>query len=118
MDLNDAMDRLLHLAEEGNWAEWAQCFAPGAMIRQNFSPGEHTVDEVIAGFQAMGISVKYENIRRIVREGLVVEYHDARIAMGGKETVADVALIVEFNDEGKATTVNEYLDSAVLASLA
>jgi len=117
MDLNDAMDRMLRLAEEGNWDEWAQCFAAGATIRQNFSPGERTVDDVVTGFRKMGLSVRYDNIRRIVRDGLVVEYHDARLGLAGKGAVVDVALIVEFDADGKATSVSEYLDSAALASL-
>ncbi|MCY7300543.1 MAG: hypothetical protein LH616_15190 [Ilumatobacteraceae bacterium] len=46
-----------------------------------------------------------------------MEYHDARSGMGGREAVVDVALIVEFHGEGKATRVSEYLHSAALASL-
>jgi ketosteroid isomerase-like protein len=57
------------------------------------------------------------NIRRVIRDGLVVEYHDATLSVGGRVAVVDVALIVEFNDEGKATSINEYLDSAALATL-
>ncbi|MCY7300542.1 MAG: hypothetical protein LH616_15185 [Ilumatobacteraceae bacterium] len=59
MDLNVAMDRMLRLAEEGKWDEWAQGFAPGATARQNFAPGERTVDDVVAGFRAMSVSVRY-----------------------------------------------------------
>ncbi len=73
MDLNAAMDRMLRLAEEGKWDEWAQVFAPGATVRQNFAPGERSVDDVVAGSREMGISVRYENVRRIVRDGLVVD---------------------------------------------
>ncbi len=117
MDLNVLMDRMLRLAEQGNWDEWALGFAPGATIHQNFSPGEHSVDDLIAGFRAMDLAVSYSNIRRVIRDGLVVEYHDATLSLGGKQAVADVALIVEFNDEGKATSINEYLDSAAFATL-
>jgi hypothetical protein len=116
MDLNILMDRQMRLAEEGNWDEWALGFAPGATIHLNFSPDVHSVDDLIAGFRAMD-AVSYSNIRRVIRDGLVVEYHDVTLSLGGKEAVADVALIVEFNDEGKATSVNEYLDSAALATL-
>ncbi len=118
MDLNAAMDRLLRLAEESNWTEWALQFAPGATVRQNFGGGApKTVADVVAGFGAMGLAVRYENIRRVVRDGLVVEYHDARLSMRGREAIVDVALIVEFDDDGKVTSVNEYLDSAALAPL-
>lgn len=75
------------------------------------------MDDVAAGFEAMGISVRYENIRRVVRKGLVVEYHDLRVTMGGKEAVVDVALIAQFNVDGKVTNFDEYLDSAALAPL-
>jgi ketosteroid isomerase-like protein len=41
----------------------------------------------------------------------------ARTGFERSEAVVDVVMIAEFNDDGKVTRINEYLDSAALAPL-
>ena len=114
------VDDLFGAAEAGDWAAFRNAFADDAVLKQNVGP-EQAIDEAMETlplFTADGTTLKYENVRRVHGDTSVTEMHDAVFTKpDGREIRLDICVVMQFDDAGKITRADEYLDSAAAAAL-
>lgn len=120
MDLAARTAQLFAIFESQEFDELESLLAPEATMKQNGNP-EHDKDGMMAfvrGLKNEGVSVAYSDVRRSVGDGFVVEQHVVTLTRpDGKSASTDVCLVLRFDDDGLITRVDEYVDSAVFASL-
>lgn len=103
------------------WDALARLCAPDAVFAQN---GKETdLDGMLAmvhGITGSGIEYRYGNVRRMTSddEACVVEQHHVTMHRGdGVEADADVCVVLQFDDAGLITRLDEYVDTAAFAPL-
>lgn len=75
---------------------------------------------MLHGMTNSGIEYSYEHARRTVAaaDPRVVEQHHATMRRGdGVEAPADVCVVLQFDEQGAITRVDEYADTAAFAPL-
>jgi ketosteroid isomerase-like protein len=120
MDLEALTDTLFGSAARQDWDGFASMFAPDARMKQNFGAETDVAAALtnLRGLMAIGLTIAYENVRRVVTSDVVVEQHDVRMRRtDGVEVVADVCVLLRFDGSGLITRLDEYVDTAVFAPL-
>ncbi len=114
------LDRIIAAAEAGDAADLYRIYAEDAVIWHNTDDREVGVAQNAKVLEAMPRWVKdrqYTERRIQVFEGGVVQQHvlrGVRIA-DGEEVAMHACVVVQVNDEGRITRLDEYLDSAEVA---
>lgn len=120
IDVEALTDAMFAAAEAGDWAAFRAGFADEGVLYQNVGTTQ-PIDEAIPSLMAMftdGTTLRYENVRRIVADLAVTEFHDAVFTKpDGREVRLDIVVCLQFNDDGLITRSDEYLDSAAAAAL-
>jgi ketosteroid isomerase-like protein len=121
MDLEERTAELFRRAEAQDYDGFLAMFAPGGIIKHNYDDGGPAADALVTlrGLAAAGITITYENVRRIVGVDAVVEQHDVRGTRlsDGAQVVTDVCVVVRFDADGLITQLDEYLDPRAFRSL-
>jgi ketosteroid isomerase-like protein len=120
MDLEARTDTLFGSAARQDWDGFAAGFAPDARMKQNFGPESDVATALtnLRGLMSIGLTIAYENVRRVVTSDVVVEQHDVRMRRtDGVEVVADVCVVLRFDGSGLITRLDEYVDTAAFAPL-
>jgi len=120
MDLNELTDAVFACAEANDWGGFRAAFADEAVLAQNVGI-EQPIDaalETLPLLTADGTTLKYENVRRVLGDNAVTEMHDAVFTKtDGREVRLDICVVLQFDDTGKITRADEYLDSAAATAL-
>ncbi len=120
-DLGHTVDKLFEAAECNDWTAFAAHFAPGAVLYQNVTGEAVPIEQAIPGLAALvsgGTTLRYENVRRLVGECTVTEFHDAVFTRAnGRVVIADICVTLQFDNQGRITRADEYLDSRAVAGL-
>ncbi|HEX9260299.1 MAG TPA: nuclear transport factor 2 family protein [Acidimicrobiales bacterium] len=120
MDIEARTDEFFRATAEQDWDAFFAAFAPGATVKHNYGQ-EQGVPETASFLQLLatrGISISYENARRVVGADALVEQHDVRMRRAdGVEAVLDVAVVLRFDEHGLITRLDEYVDPAGAAPL-
>jgi hypothetical protein len=120
MDLAATTAQLFSIFESQEFDGLDGLLSPEAKMKQNGNP-EHGLDGLMAFVQGLkhdGVNVAYSDVRRSVGDGFVVEQHVVTLTRpDGKSASTDVCVVLRFDDEGRITRLDEYVDSAVFASL-
>lgn len=120
MDLAERTGQLFAIFESQEFDGLDALLSPDVKMKQNGNP-EHDIDGLkafIQGFKNDGVSVKYSDVRRSVGDGFVVEQHVVTLTRpDGKSATTDVCVVLRFDDDGLITRLDEYVDSAVFATL-
>ena len=120
MDLDARTAQLFALFESQDFDGLETMLAPDARIKQNGNP-EHDINGLLAfvhGLKNEGVQVEYSDVRRSVGDGFVVEQHVVTLTRSdGKSASTDVCVVLRFDDDGLISRLDEYVDSAVFASL-
>ena len=121
IDLAARTEEFFSAITRGDWEGAIQQVRPHARAVQNVSGQETNARDLLASMRGLVESLDsfgYENPRRIVGTGAVVEQHDVCMRRkDGKEVRIDVCVILRFDEEGFIVRVDEYLDSAAAAAL-
>jgi len=116
----DVLDKTFTAAEASDWATFRSMFADDAMMKQNVGP-EQTIEQAMLTlplFTADGTVLKYENVRRVGGDDSITEMHDAVFTKpDGRIVRIDICVVVQFDENGKITRTDEYLDAAAAAGL-
>lgn len=118
MDLDAITARFFTLAAAGDTSGLAAMCAPGCRVKQNIGDegGVDVLVGIVDGAAALGLTVSYSDIRRVVADHAVTEQHLVTIAKADGSTVSsDVCVVLRFDDAGLITRLDEYVDSAALA---
>ena len=120
MDLNERMDEFFSRAAAGDADGVAAMCADGCRIKQNI--GEEgdagALVALIRGLSDAGVTTSYRDVRRVAGEHAVTEQHLVTLRRSdGVEVASDVCVVVRFDDEGLATRIDEYVDSAAFAPI-
>lgn len=119
-ELDAVVSDVFAAAEQGDWARFASHFASDAVLCQNIG-AEQSLPDALPGLQAFtadGTTLRYDNVRRMFGDQHVTELHDAVFTRpDGREVRIDICVVAQFDDAGKITRVDEYLDSAAAAAL-
>lgn len=103
------------------WDALANLCSPDTVFAQN----GHDTDlagllAMVDGLTSSGIEYSYSNVRRVVapEARTVVEQHHVILRRGdGVEATPDACIVMQFDEAGVITRVEEYLDTAALAPL-
>ena len=121
MDLEARTEELFRRAEATDWDGFLAMFTPDAVIKHNYDEGAPAAASValLKAVAAAGVTLRYENVRRIVADGVVVEQHDVRgvRTSDGTEAVTDVCCVLHFDRDGLVTRLDEYLDPRAFRTL-
>jgi ketosteroid isomerase-like protein len=120
MELDERMDELFRLAAAGDADGVAAMCADGCVVRQNIGM-DGGVDDLVGLIRSLagaGVTTSYSDIRRVVGEHAVAEQHRVTLARSdGVEVVSDVCVVVRFDEGGRITSLDEYLDGAAFAPI-
>lgn len=120
MDYGRVLDELFAAAEAGDWATFRSKFADDAVLKQNVGPAQ-PIDVALETLPLLfvdGTTIKYENVRRVGGGSGLTEMHDAVFTKpDGRVIRLDICVVVQFDEHGKITRADEYLDSAAAAAL-
>lgn len=120
MPLDAILDRTFAAAEANDWATFRSMFADDAVMKQNVGP-EQSIDQAmktLPRLTADGTTLRYENVRRVGGKSNITEMHDAVFTKpDGRVVRIDLCVVVQFNEDGKITRTDEYLDSAATTGL-
>ena len=120
MDLAATTAQLFSIFESQEFDGLDALLSPEAKMKQNGNP-EHGLDGLMAFVQGLkndGVNVAYSDVRRSVGDGFVVEQHVVTLTRpDGKSASTDVCVVLRFDDQGRITRLDEYVDSAVFSSL-
>lgn len=114
------MDKTFAAAESDDWKTFRSMFADEAVLRQNVGTEQKIGDamKTLPLFTRDGTTLRYENVRRVIGDQNATEMHDAVFTKpDGRVVRIDICVVVQFNDQGKITRTDEYLDSAAAAPL-
>lgn len=120
-DLGALTEQVFRSAEAGDWERFASFFGPEARIRQNVGREQSVAESLVTlpRLTADGTTLRYDNARRLVGESSVTEMHDAVFTKpDGRVISLDICVVIQFDDAGLITRVDEYLDSRAAAALA
>ncbi len=120
----DALERLTQdffaAITRRDWSDALERVHPDGRAMQNISGEEVDARTLLTSMRGLVESLKsfsYENPRRILGEHAVVEQHDVRMTReDGREIVLDICILLHFDEDGKITRIDEYLDSAQIAA--
>ena len=120
MDLAERTGHLFDIFESQEFDGLEALLSADVRMKQNGNP-EHDIDGLMAfvqGFKNDGVAVKYSDVRRSVGDGFVVEQHVVTLTRpDGKSASTDVCVVLRFDHDGLITRLDEYVDSAVFATL-
>lgn len=117
------LDRIIAAAEAGDPADLYDIYAEDGVIWHNHDNREQTVAQNARLLEMMPQWVSdrtYTDRRIAVFDGGVVQQHvlkGTRISTG-EPVELHACVVVQVNDEGKITRLDEYIDSAQAANLA
>jgi ketosteroid isomerase-like protein len=120
MDTNNLMDELARRGEAGDADGLAALCSPDLVFTQNtgLTGGIEALTALVEGLNELGISVAYSNIRRLTAGDVVVEQRLVTLnRRDGVSASTDMCLVCRINDDGLIRHVDEYLDSAALATV-
>jgi len=119
--LEKIVDTLFHLFEQGKWDEAAKLFAEDAQIIGQYGKkvAVMTVNDFVENakhgpLSKLGAPV-YLN-RRVVLHGVdgFLEQHISQLTVSGQVYKVPACLVGQFDDSGKITLLEEYLDPSPL----
>lgn len=120
MDLDALVDQMFGAAEANDWVTFRSMFADDAVLAQNVGT-EQPIDDALKTLPLLtadGTSLKYENVRRVYGDRSVTEMHDTVFTKpNGTEVRIDICVVMQFNEKGKISRADEYLDSAAATAL-
>lgn len=121
MELEERCARFFQYSAAHAWDALGHMCAEGVVFAQN---GHETdldgVMRTLHGMTRSGIEYSYENARRTVApaDRRVVEQHHVTMRRGdGVEAGADVCVVLQFDEHGAITRVDEYADTAAFTPL-
>jgi ketosteroid isomerase-like protein len=120
MDVAEQTDRYLRLLESGDADEVTTMCADSFVFGKN---NDAELDltgfrEHLARIYALGISVTYEAVRRVVATDAVVDEHIARMRhQDGREATGAACVVLRFDDDGIILRLDEYIDGRPFAPL-
>lgn len=120
-DLGERCARFFQYSAAHAWDALARMCAPDVVFARN---GHETdLDALLAtmrGLTDSGIEYSYGDVRRTMAEhdARVIEQHHVTMRRGdGVEANADVCVVLQFDEHGAITRVDEYADTAAFAAL-
>lgn len=119
-DKLDVAARFFHAVETGNIDEVARIYAPQARIWHNFSRRVQTVEENLKVLRWMDRKLpgrRYEVTRRLSIPGGFMQQHVVRGTLADGTDFAMPACVVCLVEDGRITSLEEYLDPAQAAVL-
>lgn len=116
------LDRIIAAAEAGDATDLFSIYADDAVIWHNHDNREQTVAENAVVLEKMHTWVRdrsYDDRRIQVFDGGVVQQHVLRGVhiRSGEPVELHACVVVQVNDEGRISRLDEYLDSRQAASL-
>ncbi len=121
IDLGERCARFFQYSAAHAWDALARMCAPDAVFAQN---GRETdldgLLSMVQGLTNSGIEYSYSNARRTIADAdaRVIEQHHVTMRRGdGVEANADVCVVMQFDERGVVTRVDEYADTAAFAPL-
>lgn len=120
MDLDSLTDQFFAYAAAGDHDALVAMCADDCVVKQNIA--EETTAEglrdLVAMLAAAGVTTAYSDVRRITGDRTVTEQHLITLSRAdGVESASDVCVVLRFDDDGRITRLDEYLDSAAFAEL-
>lgn len=117
--LNDLADRLFDAFVAHELDTVVEMMTPDAVVVQNGN--SMTVPEAMVMIGSL-VDVlgdhRYEEVRRVVGEQTIVEEHRVRSTTpGGHEIDLMACVVVRVDDDGKITSLDEYVDTAPLVAV-
>lgn len=110
-ELHRVADRLFGAIVDHDLDEVEACFAPDAVIRQNGRVS--TVADLRGALAAIRGRLgphRYDDVRRVVGDGAVVEEHRVRAATPtGDEVDLAACVVLRVDGEGRVTSLDEYV---------
>ena len=119
MDLSDLTDQFFEAAAGGDVDGMLSLCAPDCRFKQNIGDegGTDVLRALVEGLAALGVTVSYSDVRRIVADGAVTEQHLVTLTRADGEAItADVCVVLRFDDDGRITRLDEYLDGSSLSA--
>ena len=117
--LNDLADRLFDAFVAHDLDTVVEMMTPDAVVVQNGN--SLTVAEARVMIESLvGVigDHRYEDVRRVVGEQAIVEEHRVRSTTpGGHDVDLTACVVVRVNDDGKITSLDEYVETASLAAV-
>lgn len=111
---------LLRLSEAGDFVAWRRLFAPGGVIWHNTDLKDKSPDELVAGLTPVrkrATSWKYTVVQRVDFEGGFFQRFILDAELDGERKVKLAGCLSCEVRDGLITRLDEYVDSAALASL-
>lgn len=121
IDLGERCARFFQHSAAHAWDSLGLMCVPDAVFARNGY--ETDLDGLMSAMHALtdsGIEYSYANARRTVADAdrVAVERHHLTMRRSdGCEANADVCVVLEFDEHGSITRVDEYVDSAAFAPL-
>jgi len=117
--LNDLADRLFDAFVAHDLDTVVAMMTPEAVIVQNGN--SMTVAEartVIEGITQVIGDHRYEEVRRVFGDNVVVEEHSVRSTTpSGQDVDLTACVVIRVDGDGRITSLDEYVDTAPLASI-
>lgn len=117
--LNDLADRLFDSFVAHDLESVAEMMRPDAVVVQNGnSMGVAEAMAMIESLTGVLGDHRYEDVRRVVGAGAIVEEHRVRSTTpSGHEVDLMACVVVRVDDEGRIVSLDEYVDTAPLAAI-
>lgn len=118
-DLNDLADRLFDTFVAHDLDTFVDMMTPDGLVVQNGTPmGVTEARTMIEGLASVLGDHRYEEVRRVVGEQAIVEEHRVRSTTpSGHDVDLTACVVIRVNDDGKITSLDEYVDTAPLAAI-
>ena len=120
MDLAARTDQLFTAFAAADLETARTLCSPGLVAKQNVSD-EFGLDRLmafVARMPAMGVTVAYSDVRRVVADDAVTEQHLVTLTReDGTTASSDVCVILRYDDEGLVVRLDEYLDPTAFAAV-
>ncbi len=119
--LEEAVDEFFAASEAGDWKRAGKVIAEHAVLWQNADGVERPFIDALPRLSRMYAALgpwTYSDVRRVVGPDAVCEQHTVTFSHpGAPDVTADVCVVLRFGEDGRITRLEEYLDSAAVASL-
>jgi len=121
IDIAERCEQFFRYSAAHAWEDLATLCAPDVVFARNGV--ETDLDGMLAmvhGITGSGIEYRYGNVRRMTADDgrSVVEQHHVTMHRGdGVDADADVCVVMNFDDDGLITRLDEYVDTAAFAPL-
>ena len=118
-DLNDLADRLFTAFVAHDLDTFVEMMAPDGELVQNGNRMSVTEARVlIEGLAGVLGDHRYEEVRRVVGDRAIVEEHRVRSTTpSGHQVDLTACVVVRVGDDGKITSLDEYVDTAPLTAI-